>query len=158
LGPGCREFESRHSDQNRQFSLRKLAVLTSLLLPRIYEQVTGEKFIPTEMTGQTSFGSAEWDMLSSVCKDLFPEEELLFETVARIVDIESQATEQKTRHGVVKSVESQLKKGFYKNEQDAQKYAMRCLLSVRCSRILGGSELSVYVNNDDTSFNGHIMQ
>ena len=27
LGPGCREFESRHSDQNRQFSLRKLAVL-----------------------------------------------------------------------------------------------------------------------------------
>ena len=28
LGPGCREFESRHSDQNRQFSVRKLAVLT----------------------------------------------------------------------------------------------------------------------------------
>lgn len=27
LGPGCREFESRHSDQNRQFSARKLAVL-----------------------------------------------------------------------------------------------------------------------------------
>ena len=26
LGPGCREFESRHSDQNRQFSVRKLAV------------------------------------------------------------------------------------------------------------------------------------
>ena len=30
LGPGCREFESRHSDQNRQFSVRKLAVLTSI--------------------------------------------------------------------------------------------------------------------------------
>lgn len=93
-------------------------------LPRIYEEVTGEKFTPTEMTGQTSFGSAEWDLLSSVCKDLFPDEELLFETVARIVDIESQATEQKARRGVIKSVETQLKKGFYKNEQDAQQYAM----------------------------------
>ena len=93
-------------------------------LPRIYEQVTGEKFIPTEITRQTSFGSAEWDLLSSVCKDLFPDEELLFETVARIVDIESQATEQKARRGVTKSVEAQVKKGFYKNEQDAQQYAM----------------------------------
>ena len=93
-------------------------------LPRIYEEVTGEKFIPTEMTSQTSFGSAEWDLLSSVCKALYPDEELLFETVARIVDIESQATEQKARRGVVKSVETQLKKGFYKNEQDAQQYAM----------------------------------
>jgi len=93
-------------------------------LPRIYEQVTGEKFIPTEITGQTSFGSAEWDLLSSVCQDLFPDEELLFETVARIVDIESQATEQKARRGVTKNVETQIKKGFYKNEQDAQQYAM----------------------------------
>ena len=40
------------------------------------------------------------------------------------MDIESQATEQKARRGVVKSVETQLKKGFYKNEQDAQQYAM----------------------------------
>ena len=93
-------------------------------LPRIYEEVTGEKFIPTEMTSQTSFGSAEWDLLSSVCKAMYPDEELLFETVARIVDIESQATEQKARRGVVKSVETQLRKGFYKNEQDAQQYAM----------------------------------
>ena len=93
-------------------------------LPRIFEEVTGEKFIPTETIGQTSFGSAEWNILSSVCKDLYPDEELLFETVARIVDIESQATEQKARRGVVKNVETQLKKGFYKNEQDAQQYAM----------------------------------
>ena len=93
-------------------------------LPRIFEEVTGEKFIPTETIGQTSFGSTEWNILSSVCKDLYPDEELLFETVARIVDIESQATEQKARRGVVKNVETQLKKGFYKNEQDAQQYAM----------------------------------
>ena len=40
------------------------------------------------------------------------------------MDIESQATEQKARRGVTKSVEAQVKKGFYKNEQDAQQYAM----------------------------------
>ncbi len=93
-------------------------------LPRIYEEITGQKFVPSGVVGQSVFGSTEWDLLSNVCVDLYPDEELLFETVARIVDIERQSSEKKTRYGVIKNVEAQLKKGFYKNEQDAHQYAL----------------------------------
>lgn len=92
-------------------------------LPRIYEEVTGEQFISNDALAQSCFGETEWNILSEVCSDLYPDEQLLFETVARVVDIESRAAEQKTRRGVVGNIEAQIKRGFFKDESDAKQYA-----------------------------------
>lgn len=92
-------------------------------LPSLYEEITGKEFVSTSWHNPTSFGKEEWGLLANVCRDLFPDEELLFETTARIVDIEKKSAEQKQRRGIINSVESQIKRGFYKNEDDALEYA-----------------------------------
>lgn len=97
-------------------------------LPRIYEEVTGEKFLSTDVLAQNSFGETEWNLLSDVCSEFDPDEQLLFETVSRIVDIESRAVEQKARRGVVGNIEREIKRGFFKDEPDALRYATKKIL------------------------------
>ena len=97
-------------------------------LPRIYEEVTGEQFISNDALAQSCFGETEWNILSEVCSDLYPDEQLLFETVARVVDVESRAAEQKTRRGIVGNIEAQIKRGFFKDESDAKQYAAEKIL------------------------------
>lgn len=92
-------------------------------LPSIYKELTGKDFIPTTWHSPTSFGSEEWELLADVCRDLFPDEELLLETTARILDIERKSADLKQRRGVVGSVEQQIKRGFFKDEADALEYA-----------------------------------
>jgi DNA sulfur modification protein DndC len=92
-------------------------------LPGIYKEILGKEFVSTTWHSPTSFGSDEWSLLSEVCRDLFPDEELLFETTARIVDIERKSAELKKRRGIIGDVEMQIKRGFFKNEEDAEDYA-----------------------------------
>jgi DNA sulfur modification protein DndC len=61
-------------------------------LPSIYERVTGKKFIDPEWIHIESFGKKEWDILSSVCEELFGEEELAFEMMYTLIDIENRAS------------------------------------------------------------------
>ena len=91
-------------------------------LPGIYEDATGREFVAAVDEQDNSFGKDEWEILNEVCSDLFPDEQLLFEMTARIVDIERK-TALKNRRGVLQSVETQIKKGFFKNESDAVAYA-----------------------------------
>ena len=92
-------------------------------LPRIYEDVIGVPF-ETRLTGpDLSFGKLEWELLAQVCHDKYPDEELLFEVAASIVDIERKSTDTKKRRGILAAVEAQIKRGFYKNEEDALNYA-----------------------------------
>jgi len=92
-------------------------------LPGIYKEVTGKEFHTTTWHGPTSFGREEWDLLAEVCNDLFPDEELLFETTAKIVDIERKAADLKKRRGIMNNVETQIRRGFLKDESDALRYA-----------------------------------
>jgi len=92
-------------------------------LPGIYEEVTGKKFSSTTWHSPTSFGSEEWHLLSEVCHDLFPDEELAFETAAKIVDIERKSADLKQRRGIADKIETQIKRGFFQNEDDALAYA-----------------------------------
>lgn len=93
-------------------------------LPSIYLEATGKEFVAAGNLADISFGQAEWDLLSKTCKDLFPEEQLLFEITGHILDVERKAADQKKRRGVATTVEAQIKRGFFRDEEDAYGYAI----------------------------------
>lgn len=93
-------------------------------LPSIYKEVTGRDFVAFSNHSDALFGKSEWELLSEVCHDLYPEEQLLFEMTARIVDIERKSADLKKRRGVTSSIETQIKRCFFKDEDDAHSYAM----------------------------------
>lgn len=92
-------------------------------LPDIYKEATGKEFVATTDGKDGSFGKEEWGILMEVCNSLYPNEQLLFEMTAHIVDIERK-TALKNRRGVLGSVEAQIKNGFFKDEKDAEDYAL----------------------------------
>lgn len=96
-------------------------------LPRIYEAAMGAPFDDGFSDSDALFGKAEWDLLYDVCHNLYPDEELLFETVASIVDIERKSADMKKRYGVMNTIETRIKRGFFKNEDDALTYASQKL-------------------------------
>lgn len=98
-------------------------------LPTIYKEATGHDFITVNNHySKVLFGKSEWDLLSDVCNTQYPEEQLLFEMTARIIDIERKSIDLKKRYGVISNIETQIKRCFYKDEDDAQSYALDKLL------------------------------
>ena len=93
-------------------------------LPAIYADITGLKFEINNSGSDALFGKPEWDLLSDTCQELYPGEELLLETAARIIDLERKSVELKKRHGIIVNIEKQIKKGFFADEMDAQDYAI----------------------------------
>lgn len=91
-------------------------------LPRIYEEVTGNRFVDAEQQGNRYFGHKEWEMLKSVCDDLFPDERLLLNLCSSLLDVESQYSLMATRRGVNAAIENTLRKCFYRNEADALEF------------------------------------
>lgn len=91
-------------------------------LPRIYEEVTGEKFVDENWFENESFGEDEWNILKEVCKELYPNEELNFEMMYELIDIENRATSLNDRKGLSSQLTSTIKRNFYENENDALKY------------------------------------
>lgn len=96
-------------------------------LPTIYKETTGRDFIPSTDYSEALFGKNEWELLADVCHDLYPDEELILQVAASIIDIERKSTDRKNRRGVVSSIENQIKKGYFKNEIDACNFAMEKL-------------------------------
>jgi len=93
-------------------------------LPTIYKDVTGSDFVNASTQTETVFGKTEWELLADVCRDLYPEEQLLLQMTASIVDIERKSTDRKNRRGVVSNIENQVKRAYFKNETDACNFAM----------------------------------
>lgn len=92
-------------------------------LPKIYEKVTGKPFPDKSIYTSTSFKEAEWKILSDVCK---PEnnngETMLFELMYTLIDIESKSNMMNNRKGILDMIEKTIKKNFYKDADDAEKY------------------------------------
>jgi len=129
---GPEEFQSLELITNEELNLIRQIWLDEKnefddSLPRIYKEKTGKDFAATTWHSPASFGSDEWDLLSDVCRDLFPDEKLLFETAARIVDIERKSADLKQRRGVADNVEQQIKRGFFKDKDDALAYVKAIL-------------------------------
>lgn len=104
-------------------------------LPRIYEKVTGKRFADKQYLNHGSYGSDEWALLSNISNKEFPEEELLFELGANLLDIEYKTSDIKNRKGVLSKLEQQIRKCYYKNEEDATAFALD---KNRRKRAMGG--------------------
>ena len=91
-------------------------------LPRIYKKVLGIDFDDPQWLHYENFGKEEWDLLKEVCNELYPEEELLFEAVYSLIDIENQASGINQRKGILDEINTTISKTYYKNEADATEF------------------------------------
>lgn len=91
-------------------------------LPGIYEDVTGKSFPDSEWVGSETFRKDEWDILKTVCEEMNPDEELMFEMMYSLIDIENQAISLNQRKGILDNLEAVISHTFYKNEDDAAQY------------------------------------
>lgn len=89
-------------------------------LPRIYKKVMGKEFEDSSIVRNKYYGQQEWDLLAEVCKDLYPDHELLLEMQSGLLDIEARNSAISSTRNVVKNLEAKLKQSYYKNEEDAE--------------------------------------
>lgn len=92
-------------------------------LPKIYQEVMGVPFPDKSLYKTTSYSKIEWDILKEVCSpSRNNEEEMLFELMYTLIDIESKSSIMNNRKGILDQIEKTIKQNFYKNEQDAQDF------------------------------------
>lgn len=91
-------------------------------LPRIYEGVMGVPFDDATWIHEENFGKEEWDILKQVCQEMYGDEELCFEMMYRLIDIENRASGLNDRKGITDRLDAEIQKTFYKNEDDALQY------------------------------------
>lgn len=91
-------------------------------LPEIYESVIGKTFVDPEWMGSETFRKEEWDILADVCHDLYPDQELTFEMMYSLVDVENQSNSLNQRKGILDALEACITHTFYANETDATQY------------------------------------
>lgn len=92
-------------------------------LPEIYESVTHKQFHDPTWISSAGFQKEEWNVLEDICKrDEYSSEELLFEMAYSLIDIENHKINQNQRAGLLEELEAQIRKTFYKNEDDALEY------------------------------------
>lgn len=91
-------------------------------LPKIYEKVVGKEFEDPEWIHYENFEAEEWNILREVCEEMFPDEELAFEMMYSLVDVENKSSGVNQRKGILDSVNSIIGKTCYKNEEDATQY------------------------------------
>lgn len=92
-------------------------------LPRIYEEVMGKPFVDPAIKTNKYYGQAEWDLLQEVCSELYPDETLLPEMQARLLDVEAKSSTMIRRRNIKKSLEDEIKYCYYKDEEDALEMA-----------------------------------
>lgn len=113
-------------------------------LPRIYEEVTGKPFVDPAIKTNKYYGQSEWELLHKVCRELYPDEQLLPEMQARLLDVEAKSSTMIRRRNIKKSIEDEIKYCYYKDEDDAVEMAR-----LRRRRI--GQDDSVEDSDDDDS-------
>ena len=91
-------------------------------LPAIYESVTGHPFIDPYWISSEAYGAEEWEVLKETCSDMFPNEEMSFEMLYSLIDIENKSNSVNQRKGILDSLELCIKHNFYENEEDATEY------------------------------------
>lgn len=96
-------------------------------LPEIYGEVLGRPFFDPEWLGFSTFGHDEWEILKQVCAEMNPSEELNFEMMYSLIDIENRANSLNRRKGILDDLEACITHTFYENEADAVRYYMERL-------------------------------
>ena len=91
-------------------------------VPRIYSEVKGIDFDDPFFMSNKNFGKKEWDMLKEVCNDKYADEELVFELMYSLIDVENKSNTVTKRRGIMNKIEKVIYSTFYKNEEDAVSY------------------------------------
>ena len=89
-------------------------------LPAIYKEVTGKDFVDASIVKNKYYGKAEWDLLSEVCKDMYPRHELMLELQSGLLDIEARNSAMSSSRNVIKTLEAKIKQAYFKSETDAE--------------------------------------
>lgn len=91
-------------------------------LPSIYESIMGKPFDDPEWIHNDSFSHEEWKILETVCREMYPDEELLFEMMYTMIDQENKAIGVNQRKDIVEGIKDTICKTYYKNEDDATQF------------------------------------
>jgi len=91
-------------------------------LPKIYERVRGIPFHDPEWIHNENFECDEWNILKRVCSEMYPNEELAFEMMYTLIDIENKASGVNKRKGILDDINCALEKTYYKDEEDATQF------------------------------------
>ena len=91
-------------------------------LPTIYESIMGKPYDDPEWIHNDSFNQEEWKILESVCQEMYPDEELLFEMMYTMIDQENKAIGVNQRKDIVEGINDTICKTYYKNEDDATQF------------------------------------
>lgn len=89
-------------------------------LPRIYEEVKGVPYSDNLVVKNKYFGKKELELLKSVCQEEFPEEEEITGMLMALLDTEAKARATANKKSIVNNFEKEIRKFFYKNEDDAE--------------------------------------
>ena len=60
--------------------------------------------------------------MKSVCEELYGDEELVFEMMYSLIDLESQSRDINRRKGITEQIDKIISKTYYKNEEDALEF------------------------------------
>lgn len=91
-------------------------------LPSIYESIMGKPFDDPEWIHNDSFSQEEWKILETVCREMYPDEDLMFEMMYTMIDLENKAIGVNQRKDIVEGINDTICKTYYKNEDDATQY------------------------------------
>ena len=93
-------------------------------LPRIYGEVTGQKYSDQLISKNKYFGAEEAALLHAVCDELYAGEELMPELQRALLDTEAKAAAMSNKRNVILNFEKEIEKAIYRDEQDAELVAM----------------------------------
>lgn len=93
-------------------------------LPRIYEEVTGQKYSDQLISKNKYFGAEEASLLHAVCEELYAGEVLMPELQRALLDMEAKAAAMSNKRNVILNFEKEIEKAIYRDEQDAELVAM----------------------------------
>jgi DNA sulfur modification protein DndC len=90
-------------------------------LPKVYQEATGREYPGRPLDEALPLGAVEIELLAEICG----EDQLHFETVRNLLDIERRHRNQLRRAGLFPALEKAIVRGFYEDEEDAVAYAHR---------------------------------
>ena len=88
-------------------------------LPKIYEEETGCPYHDDLIRRNRYFGLQEAQLLDQACSELYCKEELLPGLQRALLDIEAKAAASISKKNLIKNFEAEIKKAFYRDEDDA---------------------------------------
>lgn len=88
-------------------------------LPRIYEEVTGKQYHDGMISKNKYFGAAEMALLQEICQEKYKDETLLAELQCALLDTEAKAAAISNKRNVIRNLENEIKKAYYRDEDDA---------------------------------------